>query len=324
MNYPPYFNDPNDPHSQPTTAGQYPQWGQPEPTTAGQYPQWGQQAPPPQQPGQPSYPQWGQQAPPPPPHFPQQPGQYPQSGQNFPPYPQHYSQNGQWSQPGQPSYPQPGQFGPPPQPVPDKLPLFDVKARKEYFKRHPEAQKKQFLIGCGTLIGIFLLCALCSAIGNASQSTQQPAGALVSSPTAMQAPTDTPTPEPTDDTPEPTDTPTPTPTPEPTQPPVQQPIQQQPAAQLFVTITSAYATDYSSGSVSVHTLPGAALTISVTYCSGRSATSGSLQGTKYADSAGNYTWTWEPETKCKGTATAYVSASLNGQSASDSKDFTVS
>jgi hypothetical protein len=93
MNYPPYSNDPNDPHSQPTVAGQYSQWGQPEQLP--QSPQW-------PQPGQPSYPQWGQQVPPPP-QFPQQPGQYLQSGQNFPQYVQ--------------QSPQPGQFGsPPPQP----------------------------------------------------------------------------------------------------------------------------------------------------------------------------------------------------------------
>jgi hypothetical protein len=71
--------------------------------------------------------------------------------------------------------------------VPDKLPWFDVKGRKEYFKRHPEARKKQFLIGCGSLIGIFLLCAVCSAIGNASNTTKQPTTAPVSSPIATQA-----------------------------------------------------------------------------------------------------------------------------------------
>ena len=285
MNYPPFSNDYNDPND--------PNDPHSQPTIAGQYPQWEQPEP-------------------------TTAGQYPQSGQNFPSYPQQYSQNEQWSQSGQPPYPQP---------MRDKIPLFDVKARKGDFKRNPEAQKKQFFIACGTLIGIFLLFALSSAIGNASKFTQRPAEALVSSLAATQAPTDTleptDTPEPTDDDTPDTDTLTPTPTPEPTQSPVQQSVQQ-PAAQLFVTITSAYATDSSSDSVSVHTLPGAALTISVTYCSGRSATSESLQGTKYADSAGNYTWTWEPETKCKGTATAYVSASLNGQSANDSKDFTVS
>jgi hypothetical protein len=133
-------------------------------------------------------------------------------------------------------------------------------------------------------------------------------------------------------TPTPKPTTTPTPTPEPTKAPVQQqpvqqaPVQQQapPPAQLFVTITSAYATDYSSGSVSVHTLPGAALTISVQYCTGSYATTSKLQGTRYADSSGDYTWMWEPETKCKGAATAYVNASLNGQSASNSTTFTVS
>jgi hypothetical protein len=303
VNYPPYFNnpnDPNDPHSQPTTAGQYPQWGQP---------------------GQPSSPQWGPQTPPPPPpQFPQQPGQFSQSGQNFPQYPQ--------------PYPQPGQFGPPPvqqSQKPPKPPWWDVNARKAYYKQYPLSKKQQLGIGCGTLIGILLLCSMCSAIANAGNSTKQTATAPVSSPIATQA---QPTQEPTATaTPSPTPTPTPTPTPEPTQPPVQQsqPVQQSktqqpapPPAQLFVNFTGASAVDNSYGSVSVHTLPSAALTISVKYCSGSYATSKSLQGTEYADSSGNYTWNWTPNTKCKGTATAYVTASLNGQSASNSTDFTVS
>ena len=154
--------------------------------------------------------------------------------------------------------------------------------------------------------------------------TQQVAHAA---PTKMptQKPTATPTPSPT-----PTPTPSPTPTPEPVQQqaPVQQPSgggqSAPPPAQLFVSFTGESAVDNSSSSVSVHTLAGAALTISVKYCSGSYATSSSLKGTEYADSAGNYTWTWTPDTKCKGTATAYVSASLNGQSASNSANFTVS
>src|SRR5947207_2553749 len=79
MNNPPYWpnpNDPNDPHSQDTVAGQYPTF--PQPNQPSQYPPFGQQAPPP-------------------PQFPSSPGQYSQSGPNFP------------------QYPQPGQFGPPPQ-----------------------------------------------------------------------------------------------------------------------------------------------------------------------------------------------------------------
>jgi hypothetical protein len=197
MNYPPYSNDPNDPHSQPTTAGQYPQWSQP---------------------GQPSYPQWGQQTPPPPPQFPSSPGQWSQNGQNFPPYPQ------------------PGQFGPPPaQPKPPKPPWWDTKARNEYYKQHP-LSKKDYVIGCGTIIGVLLLCGVCGAIANAGNATTKQsvsANASIQQPTHVE-PTDTPTPEPTatpTDTPTPTPTPTPIPTLEPVQQqqPVQQSVQQQPA-----------------------------------------------------------------------------------------------
>ena len=91
-----------------------------------------------------------------------------------------------------------------------------------------------------------------------------------------------------------------------------------PFAQLFLTITSA-----SAGSVSVQTLPGAALTISITYCSGSCAASKSLRGTKYADFAGNYTWNWMPNTKCRGTAMASVTASFHGQTVSTTTSFEV-
>lgn len=156
-NYPP--NDPNNPYSQPTTAGSYPQ-----------------------------FPPAGQQPPPP--------------------------------------YPQPGQFGTPPQSTPDKLPWFNIKARKEYFQRHPEAKKKQALIGCGLLIGIFLLCGICSAIGNASNATKQPTTASVSQSTPQITTTIAPT-----STKAATPVPTPTETPTPTQAPVQSQPVQQPATQ---------------------------------------------------------------------------------------------
>ena len=77
MNNPPYWPNPNDPnnlHSQPTTAGPYPQF-----PPAGQ---------------QPSSTQWGQQ-PPPYPQFPTNPGQYSQSGPNFPQYPSQFPLPGQ-------------------------------------------------------------------------------------------------------------------------------------------------------------------------------------------------------------------------------------
>ncbi len=94
-------------------------------------------------------------------------------------------------------------------------------------------------------------------------------------------------------------------------------------ASLTLTFTCAQAVDYQSGKVCVHTQPGAALTIKVKYCSGYYATSKSLQGTKIANSSGNYTWHWVPETKCRGSATAYVTAKWNGQTVSKSDVFTV-
>ncbi len=107
---------------------------------------------------------------------------------------------------------------------------------------------------------------------------------------------------------------------QPTQPPAPKPTQ---PPQLFLSFTGASATDYAYGSVSVHTLSGAALSITVTYCSGYPATSGSLKGTSWADARGNHTWSWEPETKCKGAATATVTASLNGQAVSSTDNFVV-
>lgn len=62
MNNPPYWPNPNDPNSQPTTSGQYPQFDQ--------------QPPPYQQ-------------------YPSNPGQYSQSGPNFPQYPSQFPQPGQ-------------------------------------------------------------------------------------------------------------------------------------------------------------------------------------------------------------------------------------
>jgi hypothetical protein len=70
-----------------------------------------------------------------------------------------------------------------------------------------------------------------------------------------------------------------------------------------------------SGAVSIHTLPGAALTIRVHYNqTNRDATSNSLKGTHYANSNGNYTWTWTVGSTATGTATVTVTAAWHGQS----------
>jgi len=98
----------------------------------------------------------------------------------------------------------------------------------------------------------------------------------------------------------------PTPTPTPTPPP---------QGRLALEITCAQAENNVYGQVCVHTSPGAALNITVTYCSGLDAHNTDLQGTRYADAQGNYTWTWVPETTCPGTAVAHVSASNGGDAA---------
>ena len=76
--------------------------------------------------------------------------------------------------------------------------------------------------------------------------------------------------------------------------------------------TCANAVDYSYGQVCVHTNAGTALSITIHYCSGYNATSKSLKGTHYANNAGNASWWWKPQTKCRGSATATVKAVWHG------------
>ena len=95
------------------------------------------------------------------------------------------------------------------------------------------------------------------------------------------------------------------------------------APHLSIQFTCAQAVDYQSGQVCVHTQAKAALTIRVKYCSGAYATSSSLKGTQNADSRGNHTWNWTPQTKCKGIATAFVTDMLNGDTLNTSKNFSV-
>jgi hypothetical protein len=92
---------------------------------------------------------------------------------------------------------------------------------------------------------------------------------------------------------------------------------------LSVSFTSLYGNS-SSASATVHTLPGAALTIRVVYCSGAFRdTSNNLYGTAYADNNGDHTWSWSPSSPCTGTASVYVTANYNGQAVSIRGDFTL-
>jgi hypothetical protein len=210
-----------------------------------------------------------------------------------------------------PPIPQPGQF--------QQVPMNAVGNRQgpwQWFRS--SSRRKQI----GLVVAFVVVFTFLTLIANATRSTQTTQSPQSTDTPSQQVivPSDTPTPFSTSTEALPTPTPTPKPAiipthePKPTQPPT---------PQLFLSFTCAQAVDYSYGRVCVHTQPGAALTITVTYCTGYNAVSHSLQGTEYADSSGNYEWDWTPETKCRGSATAYVQASWNGQSASQSDDFTV-
>lgn len=94
-------------------------------------------------------------------------------------------------------------------------------------------------------------------------------------------------------------------------------------AALTIRFTCASAVDHRYGKICVHTTPGAALHITVKYCTGYRAVSRSLKGTEYANRYGNYTWWWTPDTKCHGWATAYVSATSHGHTVYASDRFIV-
>ena len=98
-----------------------------------------------------------------------------------------------------------------------------------------------------------------------------------------------------------------------------------PTVQLVLTFVCEQ--DFVSGDqnherVCVQTLPGAALTITVTYCTGSVDESPALKGAFTADQSGYYEWGWKPEATCQGNppgsngfwkGNAEVTASLGGQ-----------
>ncbi len=80
--------------------------------------------------------------------------------------------------------------------------------------------------------------------------------------------------------------------------------------------------DGTNEKVCVRTLPGASLTITVTYCTGSVDQSTTLKGTFTADQTGHHTWSWTPKATCQGNppgatgfwrGTAEVTATLGGQ-----------
>jgi hypothetical protein len=82
--------------------------------------------------------------------------------------------------------------------------------------------------------------------------------------------------------------------------------------------------------VCVRTLPGASLTIKVTYCTGSVDQSNALSGTFTADKTGYYGWSWTPKATCQGNpsgatgfwkGTADVTATLGMQHLTGSVSF---
>lgn len=84
--------------------------------------------------------------------------------------------------------------------------------------------------------------------------------------------------------------------------------------------------DQSHAFACVRTLPGASMTISVSYCNGNSDQSSSLKGTFTADSTGYYQWDWTPKAPCSNgpaywSGKAMVTAQLNGQTSASESTF---
>lgn len=85
-------------------------------------------------------------------------------------------------------------------------------------------------------------------------------------------------------------------------------------APVPLAVTCAAVVNRTRGELCVHTQPGAALTVSVRYCSGfgPSDTSAALRQPARADASGDHTWRWSTRVTCAGDATAYVTTSWNG------------
>lgn len=97
----------------------------------------------------------------------------------------------------------------------------------------------------------------------------------------------------------------------------------QPPTPLTITFTCASGVDGGVGQLCVHTLPKAALSLSVRYCDNTYAKGKAFHGVSYADGSGNYTWRWNVNTTCVGVATATVTAKSAGQTVTQSATFTV-
>jgi hypothetical protein len=96
-----------------------------------------------------------------------------------------------------------------------------------------------------------------------------------------------------------------------------------PAPSFTVAFTCASGTIGGRGVVCVHTKPNAMVGLTVRYCDGSYAGGKGLHGSAHTDASGNYTWRWDVNTSCAGTATATVTAKSSGQTVIQSTTFTI-
>lgn len=101
------------------------------------------------------------------------------------------------------------------------------------------------------------------------------------------------------------------------------PANTQPPTPLIVTFTCSSGVAGGAGQVCVHTLPNAALSLSVRYCDSSYAKGKAFHGANFADGNGDYTWRWDVNTSCIGSATATVVAKSAGQTVTQSLTFTI-
>lgn len=96
-----------------------------------------------------------------------------------------------------------------------------------------------------------------------------------------------------------------------------------PAAPFAITFTCASGTVKRTGKVCVHTEANAVLKLTVRYCDGSYAGGRDIHGSVTADAKGDHTWQFDVHTRCAGKATATVTATVGGQTATESTTFTI-
>ena len=185
----------------------------------------------------------------------------------------------------------------PPRPATDGQPLQATRPARAYQSeprprgvsrhKHPRARRQRIGLAGVVLAGVCLIVVIADLVFNGLNAPEAVLPAPMARATVSHSPATTVTPTATLNVLEP----------------------------VPLTFTCATAVSQSYGRVCVHTLPGTALTITVTYCSGfgSAENSSTLHGTSYADRNGNYTWNWVPQTDCRENATVYVAAQSDGQ-----------